>query len=80
MKMTENEQSTPKITHRKRAQKPAIIRTHKVETISRNILAQTLDAYHEEGREIIALNLSRDIGGTYEIVSFVTSSAGVIND
>ena len=50
---------------------PKYVVKHRVETINRNRLAQTLDEYAVEGREIVALNLSRDIGGSYEIVSRV---------
>lgn len=48
----------------------AHVRKHLVANINRNNLAQTLDAYAAEGRVIVAMNISRDIGGTYEVVSY----------
>jgi hypothetical protein len=45
-------------------------RKHKVENVNKNQLEKVLDAYYVEGRTIIAMNISRDIGGTYEIVSY----------
>lgn len=45
-------------------------RKHKLENVNRNRLADVLDAYAAEGRVLIALNISRDIGGTYEVVSY----------
>jgi hypothetical protein len=46
------------------------VRKHKVENVNRNNLAQLLDTYAAEGRRVIALNISRDIGGSYEVVSY----------
>ena len=72
----ETEEKTTK-KPRKVPEKPPItlplsptVRKHKVENVNRNQLAQVLDAYAAEGRVVIALNISRDIGGCYEIVSF----------
>ena len=57
---------------RKRNAAPAVptVRRHKIENINRNNLAHVLDTYAAEGRVVIALNISRDIGGTYEVVSY----------
>jgi len=73
------EKDTPKAARkpRKVPEKPPItlplsptVRKHKVENVNRNNLAQVLDGYAAEGRVVIALNISRDIGGTYEVVSY----------
>ena len=45
-------------------------RKHKVENVNKNQLEKVLDAYYVEGRTIIAMNISRDIGGCYEVVSY----------
>ncbi len=62
---------TPKKAVKKpKAEAGGTIRRHKVENVNRNQLAQVLDAYSAENRIVIALNPSRDIGGTYEVVSY----------
>jgi hypothetical protein len=53
-----------------RVEQQQTVRKHKVENVNKNRLADVLDAYHAEGRTVIALNISRDIGGTYEVVSY----------
>lgn len=45
-------------------------RKHKVENVNRNQLSNVLDHYAASGRTVIALNISRDIGGSYEVVSY----------
>lgn len=66
-----HQDAAPKKAAQKRPAKTATARKHKVENINRNTLASALDAYAAEGRVIVAMNISRDIGGTYEVVSFV---------
>lgn len=69
----EQVQPTPETTEKGaivKKQRRAFVRKHKVENINRNQLAQTLDAYATEGRVVVAMNISRDIGGTYEVVSY----------
>jgi hypothetical protein len=46
------------------------VRKHSVINCNRNNLAQLLDSYAAEGRVVIALNISLDIGGSYEVVSY----------
>jgi hypothetical protein len=73
------EKDTPRAARkpRKVSEKPPItlplsptVRKHRVENVNRNQLAQVLDNYAAEGRVVVALNISRDIGGTYEVVSY----------
>lgn len=47
-------------------------RTHRLDNVNRNNLTQYLDKMYVEGWRVIdgGLNISRDIGGTYEVVSF----------
>jgi hypothetical protein len=71
----EVQEAAPQKRKYTRKPKPAMtpvttVRKHKVENVNRNGLAQALDAYAAEGRVVIALNISRDIGGCYECVSF----------
>lgn len=70
--------SDPDAPKKNRKARPLTARKHRVENINRNALASILDAYAAEGRVILALNISRDIGGTYEVVSFIDAvSPGV---
>jgi hypothetical protein len=48
------------------------VRTHKLETISKNNLAQYLDKLHSANGTVMpgGLNISLDIGGSYEVVSY----------
>ncbi len=46
------------------------VRKHRIDNINRNNLAKTLDDLHAAGWAILAMNISRDIGGTYEVVSY----------
>jgi hypothetical protein len=64
---------------KKRPVKVTYTRKHRVENINRNTLASALDAYAVEGRAILALSISRDIGGTYEVVSFVDVPVPVVS-
>ena len=48
-----------------------ITKKHRVDTINRNQLADRLDAFSLEGRTVLSLNISRDIGGAYEVVSYI---------
>lgn len=50
-------------------------RKHKIETVSRNKLAQYLDQLHAENSVVLAVNLSLDIGGAYEVISFTEEEA-----
>ena len=53
--------------------RPAKGRKHTVENVNKNNLAQFLDKLHADGATLLALNISRDIGGTYETVSYKES-------
>jgi hypothetical protein len=60
----------PKAGSEKKPPSAKSVRKHRVDNINRNMLAQALDAIAAEGRVVIALNISRDIGGLYEVVSW----------
>lgn len=66
------DETKTKATRKSHSYKPSVttVRKHKIETISSNSLAQTLDAYSAEGRVVIALNISLSIGGAYEVISY----------
>ena len=57
--------------HAGRPPKKVTSRKHRVDTINRNQLADRLDAFSLEGRTVLSINISRDIGGAYEVVSYI---------
>lgn len=70
--MNEIDTAQPDIAPKSKSRRiitPAV-RKHQVANINRNQLAGVLDAYAAEGRIVVALNISRDIGGSYEVVSY----------
>lgn len=56
----------------KRVAKTALfsVRRHRVDNVNKNGLVQYLDKLSLDGFTVLGLNISRDIGGTYEVVSY----------
>ena len=48
----------------------ALVRKHTCENVNKNNIAGFLDKLHAGGGIVLAINISRDIGGTYEIISY----------
>ena len=67
------ESQTKMKSTRSRVQK---VRKHLKETINSNVLCQYLDRLYEEGRTVLCLNISRDIGGSYEVISYKEEANG----
>jgi hypothetical protein len=47
-----------------------LVRKHTCENVNKNNIAGFLDKLHAGGGIVLAINISRDIGGTYEIISY----------